>query len=173
MNKTTQSILLAALMATAGFATAQTTSNPTPAQGGPTVQKPVDAGTLPNTRAEVKGEINTSSGAKVAAPAQGGGTPSGAAKPAGSGGVSANTRADVKAQVPGSSKAGASAQGDSTVSGAMAPGGAKATSATAAERKAARAERKAARQAKRNSASTSTGKGMDSGPSTPARTAPQ
>jgi hypothetical protein len=171
MNKTTQSILLAAMMATAGFASAQTTSNPTPAQGGPTVQKPADAGTMPNTRAEVKSEINTGSGAKVAAPAQGGGTPSGAAVPAGSGGMSANTRAEVKAQVPGGSKAGASAQGDSTVSGSMAPGGAKAKSTTAAERKAARAERKAARQAK--AASNSTGKGMDSGPSSPARTAPQ
>ncbi len=175
MNKTTQSILLAAMMATAGFASAQTTSNPTPAQGGPTVQRPADAGTMPATRAEVKSEATTGAGAKVAAPAQGGGTPSGAAMPAGSGGMSANTRADVKAQAPGGSKAGASAQGDSTVSGSMAPGGAKATSTTSAERKAARAERKAARQAKRNSASasTSSGKGMDSGPSSPARTAPQ
>ncbi|WP_395056377.1 hypothetical protein [Polaromonas sp.] len=171
MNKTTQSILLAAMMATAGFATAQTTSNPTPAQGGPTVQRPADAGTMPATRAEVKSEINTNSGAKVAAPAQGGGTPSGAAMPAGSGGMSANTRAEVKAQVPGGSKAGASAQGDSTVSGSMAPSGPKATSKTSAERKAARAERKAARQAK--AAANSTGKGMDSGPSSPARTAPQ
>ena len=171
MNKTPQSILLAAMMATAGFATAQTTSNPTPAQGGPTVQRPADAGTMPNTRAEVKSEINTSSGAKVAAPAQGGGTPSGAAMPAGSGGMSANTRAEVKAQVPGGSKAGASAQGDSTVSGSMAPGGTKASSTTSAERKAARAERKAARQAK--ASATSTGKGMDSGPGSTARTAPQ
>lgn len=171
MNKTTQSILLAAMMATAGFASAQTPSNPTPAQGGPTVQRPADAGTMPNTRAEVKSEINTSSGAKVAAPAQGGGTPSGAAMPAGSGGVSATTRADVKAQVPGGSKAGASAQGDSSVSGSMAPGNTQARSTTAAERKAARAERKAARQAKANA--NNAGKGMDSGPSSPARTAPQ
>lgn len=171
MNKTTQSILLAAMMATAGFATAQTTTNPTPAQGGPTVQRPADAGAMPATRAEVKSEITTSSGAKVAAPAQGGGTPSGAAMPAGSGGMSANTRADVKAQTPTGSKAGASAQGDSTVSGSMAPGGTKASSTTSAERKAARAERKAARQAK--ASATSTGKGMDSGPGSTARTAPQ
>lgn len=173
MNKTTQSILLAAMMATAGFASAQTTSNPTPAQGGPTVQKPADAGTMPNTRAEVKSEINTSSGAKVGAPAQGGGTPSGAAMPAGSGGVSAVTRAEVKAQIPGGSKVGASAQGDSTVSGTTSPSGANARSTTSAERKAARADRKAARQTKRNNAPTSTGKGMDTGPSSPARTAPQ
>lgn len=79
MKTTTQSILLAALMATAGFATAQTVTNPTPAQGGPTVQRPADAGTMPATRAEVKAQVDTKSGAKVAAPAQGGGTPTGAA----------------------------------------------------------------------------------------------
>jgi hypothetical protein len=169
MKTSTQSILLAALMATAGFATAQTVTNPTPAQGTPTVQRPADAGTMPNTRAEVKSEIDTRSGAKVAAPAQGGGTPSGAAAPAGSGGVSANTRAEVKAQVNNSSKAGASAQGDSTVSGSNAT----TTSSTSAERKAARAERKAARQAKRDSTANAGGKGMDGGPSTPAKTAPQ
>ena len=172
MNKTTQSILLAALMATAGFATAQTTSNPTPAQGGPTVQRPADANTMPATRAEVKSEIDTKSGAKVAAPAQGGGTPSGAAAPAGSGGMSANSRADVKAQAQANntSKAGASAQGDGTVSGSSK---AMATSSTSAERKAARAERKAARAAKRNATANSSGKGMDSGPASPAKTAPQ
>jgi hypothetical protein len=170
MNKTTQSILLAALMATAGFATAQTTSNPTPAQGGPTVQRPADAGTMPAARADVKAQIDTKSGAKVAAPAQGGGTPSGAAAPAGSGGVSANTRADVKAQVMNNSKAGASAQGDSTVSGSDK---AMATSSTSAERKAARAERKAARKAKRDATANAGGKGVDTGPSSPAKTAPQ
>ena len=170
MTKTTQSILLAGLMATAGFSFAQTVSNPTPAQGGPTVQRPADAGTMPASRAEVKGEIDNKSGAKVAAPAQGGGTPSGAAAPAGSGGMSANSRADVKGQVNNTSKAGASAQGDNTVSGSNK---AMATSSTSAERKAARAERKAARKAKRDAASASTGKGMDSGPSSPAKTAPQ
>ena len=172
MTKTTQSILLAALMATAGFATAQTTSNPTPAQGGSTVRPPVDAGAMPATRAEVKNEINTSSGAKVGAPAQGGGTPSGAAAPAGSGGMSANTRAEVKAQTPGGSKVGASAQGDSTVSGSKADDQAKG-STTSAERKQARAERKAMKKAKRDAAAKSAGKGMDTGPSSPARTAPQ
>lgn len=166
MKKTTQSILLAALMATAGFATAQTVTNPTPAQGGPTVQRPADANTAPATRAEVKSEIDTRSGAKVAAPAQGGGTPTGAAAPAGSGGVSANTRADVKAEVVNTSKAGASAQGDSTVSGSDKV---TVTSTTSAERRAARADRKA----KRDAAKTSSGKGMDTGPSGPAKTAPQ
>ncbi|MGQ2979813.1 MAG: hypothetical protein ACT6Q9_08985 [Polaromonas sp.] len=170
MNKTTQSILLAALMATAGFASAQTVTNPTPAQGGPTVQRPADAGTMPATRAEVKSEIDTKSGAKVGAPAQGGSTTTGAAAAAGSGGMSANTRADVKAQINNTSKAGASAQGDSTVSGS---GKATASSTTSAERKAARAERKAARKAKRDATANATGKGMDSGPSSPAKTAPQ
>lgn len=164
------SILLAALLATSGLAFAQTVTNPTPAQGGPTVQRPADAGTMPATRAEVKSEVDTRSGAKVAAPAQGGGTPSGAAMPAGSGGMSANTRADVKAQTTNPSRAGASAQGDSTVSGSSK---ASASSTTSAERKAAREQRKAARKAKRDSAANASGKGMDGGPSTPARTAPQ
>ena len=170
MTKTSTSILMAALMATAGFATAQTVTNPTPAQGAPTVQRPADAGTMPATRAEVKSQVDTKSGAKVGAPAQGGSTTTGAAAAAGSGGMSANTRADVKAQVNNTSKAGASAQGDSAVSGSDK---AAASSTTSAERKAARAERKAARQAKRDAASTSSGKGMDSGPSSPAKTAPQ
>lgn len=169
MKQTTQSMLLAALMATAGFASAQTVTNPTPAQGGPTVQRPADAGTMPATRAEVKSEVDNKSGAKVAAPAQGGGTPSGAAAPAGSAGASATTRADVKAQVNNSSKAGASAQGDSTVSGSDK---AMTSSSTSAERKAARAERKAERKAKRD-ASATTGKGMDTGSASPAKTAPQ
>lgn len=174
MIKTTQSILLAALMATAGFATAQTTPTPIPAQGGSTVRPAAaDAGTMPATRADVKSQIDTTSGAKVAAPAQGGSTPAGAAAPAGSGGMSANTRAEVKAQTPTGSKAGASAQGDSTVSGSKASGGATATSTTSAERKAARAERKAARKAKRDAAAMTSGKGMDSGPASTARTAPQ
>lgn len=169
MNKTSQSILLAALLATAGFATAQTTSNPTPAQGGPTVQRPADAGTAPASRAEVKSEIDTRSGAKVGAPAQGGGMPSGAAGTPSSGGVSANSRAEVKAQVTNPSRAGASAQGDSAPSGSD-----KATaSSTSAERKAARAERKAARAAKRDTSATATGKGLDTGPSSPPKTAPQ
>jgi hypothetical protein len=166
MTKTTHSLLLAAMMAGAGFATAQTVTNPTPAQGGPTVQRPADAGTMPASRAEVKSEIDNRSGAKIGSPAQGGGTPSGAAATAGSGGVSANTRADVKAQVNNSSKAGASAQGDSTVSGSDR---AAAGSSTSAERKAARAQRKAQRDAKANTA----GKGMNTGPSSPANAAPQ
>lgn len=169
MKTTTQSILLAALMATAGFATAQTVTNPTPAQGAPTVQRPADAGTMPATRAEVKSQVDTRSGAKVAAPAQGGSTTSGAAAPAGSGGMSANTRAEVKAQVNNTSKAGASAQGDSTVSGSSQA----TTSSTSAERKAARAERKAARKAQREATANAGGKGVDSGPASPAKTAPQ
>ncbi|MDP1565021.1 MAG: hypothetical protein Q8L91_02010 [Polaromonas sp.] len=171
MTKTTQSILLAALMAIAGFATAQTTPTPTQAQGGSTVRPAAaDAGTMPATRAEVKSEIDTKSGAKVAAPAQGGGTPTGAAAPAGSGGMTANSRADVKAQVNNTSKAGASAQGDSTVSGSNK---ATATSSTSAERKKARADRKAMNKAKRDAAANSSGKGLDSGPSSTAKTAPQ
>ncbi len=170
IKKTTQTLLLAGLMASGGFAFAQTVSNPTPAQGGPTVQRPADAGTMPATRAEVKAQVDTKLGAKVGAPAQGGNTTTGAAMPSGSGGVSANTRADVKAQVNNTSKAGASAQGDGTVSGSNMPA---ATSSTSAERKAARAERKAARKAKRDAANTTTGKGMDTGPSSPAKTAPQ
>jgi poly-gamma-glutamate capsule biosynthesis protein CapA/YwtB (metallophosphatase superfamily) len=169
MKTTTQSILLATLMATAGFATAQTVTNPTPAQGAPTVQRPADSGAMPATRAEVKGQVDTRSGAKVAAPAQGGSTTSGAAAPAGSGGMSANTRADVKAQVNNSSKAGASAQGDSTVSGSSQA----TSSSTSAERKAARAERKAARKAQREATANAGGKGVDSGPASPAKTAPQ
>jgi hypothetical protein len=170
MHKSTTSILLASMMVVSGFAVAQTTPAPVQAQGGATTVAPAaDAGTMPNTRADVKSEINTRSGAKVGAPAQGGGTPSGAAKTGASGGMS-NSRADVKADIPKGSKAGASVQGDSSVSGAPAAG---AKSSTSAERKAARAERKAARKAKHEAAANSTGKGLDTGPSSTVKTAPQ
>ena len=76
----------------------------------------------------------------------------------------------MKAQVSNNSKAGASAQGDSTVSGSDK---AMATSSTSAERKAARAERKAARKAKREATANAGGKGVDTGPASPAKTAPQ
>ena len=179
MNKSTMSILLAAMMAASGFAAAQPSPAPALPQGGSTTVAPaVDAGTDPKTRAEVKSEINTRSGAKVGAPAQGGGTPSGAmAKPAAGGSGSATTRADVKGQISNDSKVGALPQGSGTVSGAPEPK-AGAMSSTSAERKAARAERKAMRKSERDrrasaKSSTSTGKGMDSGPGSPARTAPQ
>jgi len=181
MKKPSLLILLAAMVATSGFATAQTshgTTNPgkagTPvpvqAQGGTTVLEP-SAATGPNTRAGVKSEIDTRSGAKVGAPAQGGGTPSGAAATAGAGGMSANTRADVKAGIDNSSKVGAPAQGGSTTSGTdMNTSG-----STSAERKAARADRKATNKAKRDAAAgkQTSGRGADTGPSSPSRTAPQ
>lgn len=179
MNKPSLSILLVTLMAASGFAIAQTTppaqtGTPAPvqAQGGATSVPPVPAtGAGPNTRAEVKSEVNTRSGAKVGAPAQGGGTPSGMAAPSASGGMSANTRAEVKGDINTGSKVGAQAQGGSTTSGSdMNKSG-----TTSAERKAARADRKAMNKAKRDAAAgkQTSGRGVDQGPSSPSRTAPQ
>jgi hypothetical protein len=160
MNKSSLSMVLVTLLTASGFALAQATPSVAPT--------PPSDGTPPKTRAEVKSEINNRAGAKVGAPAQGGDTTSGAATPSAAGGTSQNSRAAVKAQVTSDDKSGSLAQGgNQVVNGKAGP--------TTAERKAAREKRKAARKAKRDAAASNTamGKGMDTGSSSPVKTAPQ
>ena len=136
MNKlTSMSIILAAMMATSGFAIAQVpavtgkgdTSAPLPSR---------DTGNA-NARADVKADI---AGTNTKARTQGEST-----APTTSGPGMANSRADVKAQIGGDLKSGT--QGEAT------PGvAAGSPSAASAERKARRAERRAAAKAKRASA---------------------
>lgn len=154
MNKSTLSLLLAAMMATSGFAVAQTgVKAGTDGGSGPSAAEKAAPGNMPNTRAEVKSEIVPQKSGT-----QGGEGPIRGAAAGSSGDVPANTRADVKAQAK-PMKSGI--QGGSGASPDANPNTANASakaSTTSAERKAARAERKAARKAKRDAAMASSAK---------------
>lgn len=149
MNKPNISLILAALLATSGFAMAQTS----PAAGEA------------KTRAEVKAGINAPN-AQPGSPTQDARARSEASVPVTSGSTSGTTRSDVKAGINAPNAAGGSPTQDARArSEASVPttGGAtqnsradvkadatgtsvKAGTSTAAERKARRAERKAARK---------------------------
>lgn len=136
MNKSTSmSIILAAMMATSGFAIAQVPS----VAGKGDMSAPLPSGNTgnANARADVKADI---AGTNTKARTQGEAT---APQPAGTPGM-ANSRADVKAQIGGDLKA--TTQGEGTPAVAGMP------SAASAERKAKRAERRAAAKAKRAAA---------------------
>ncbi len=146
MNKSTMSILLAAMMASSGLAVAQTADIKSGTQGGSGPAPAVTAapGNMPNTRAEVKAQINP---ADIKSGTQGGAAPERGAAAGSSGDVQPNTRAGVKAQVN-TNDIKSGTQGGATAS----PGGnavsQNAAGTTSAERKAKRADRKAARKAK-------------------------
>ena len=162
MNKSTLSILMAALVATSGFASAQTpTTGPntradvkaqitpgdlkggTASGEGPVKNMPAaDSGGVPaNSRAGVKAEVKPSD---LKTSSEGAVKETPASK---SGDMASKTRADVKAEVkPGDlkiSKEGAVTSDTSARSSA-------ANSRAMADRKAKRAERKAAAKAKRD-----------------------
>ncbi|WP_077592918.1 hypothetical protein [Polaromonas sp. A23] len=125
MNKPNISLVLAALLATSGFAMAQTSPASAPpfkADGSGVVTTPATGDA--KTRADVKAGINAPNAA-AGSPTQDARARSEASVPA-TGGATQNSRADVKAEAGTSMKP---------------------VSSTAAERKAARAERKAARKA--------------------------
>lgn len=166
MNKPNMSIVLAALLATSGFAMAQTapaSAPPYKADGSGVVTTPATGDA--KTRADVKAGINAPN-AQPGSPTQDARARSEASVPVTSGTTSGTTRADVKASVNApNAPAGSPTQDARARSEASVPttGGAtqnsradvkaeagtniKATSSTAAERKALRAERKAARKA--------------------------
>lgn len=141
MNKSTSmSIILAAMMATSGFAIAQVpaTDNPLATKGDSSAPLPNRNAGNANSRADVKADI---AGTNTKARTQGEAT---APHPITGPGM-ANSRADVKAQTGGDLKSGT--EGDAT------PGVTTGSpSAASAERKAKRAERRAAAKAKRASA---------------------
>ena len=93
MKKSTLSLLLATMMATSGFAVAQTgVKAGTDGGAGPTAAEKAAPGNMPNSRAAVKSEITPQKSGT-----QGGSGPSAAEKAAP--GNMPNTRADVKAQI--------------------------------------------------------------------------
>ena len=94
MNKSTLSILMAAMLASSGFAAAQTAPAMAGTQGGsgPSPAQTAAPGNMPNTRAEVKAQIGTG---EAKAGTQGGSGPT-AAQTAAPGNMP-NARADVKA----------------------------------------------------------------------------
>ena len=145
MNKSTLSILMAAMLATSGFATAQTPPAMVGTQGGsgPSPAQTAAPGNMPNTRAEVKSQINTG---EAKAGTQGGSGPS-AAQTAAPGSMP-NARADVKAEIP-AGKATAGIQGGSAASPATNMNTKNLNTTTTAERLAKRDERKARAKAKR------------------------
>lgn len=144
MNKSTLSVLMAALMATSGFVAAQTA----PASGGmPSLEGPVkntqpaDSGGVPaNTRAGVKAQVSPADLKAGAAGAEG---PVKNKPDASAGNMPANSRADVKAQVSPSDLKNSQEGGVKAETTA-------ASNQSMAERKAKRAERKAMAKAKRD-----------------------
>jgi hypothetical protein len=167
MNKPNMSLVLAALLATSGFAMAQTSPASAPpfkADGSGVVTTPA-AGDA-KTRADVKAGINAPN-AQPGSPTQDARARSEASVPVTSGSTSGTTRADVKASVNAPNAAAGSPTQDARArSEASVPttGGptqnsradvkaeaagtsVQASTSTAAERKARRAERKAARKA--------------------------
>ncbi|WP_421953631.1 hypothetical protein [Polaromonas sp.] len=138
MNKSTMSILLAAMMAASGVASAQANDVKSGTQGG---EGPAPAAGMSNTtRAEVKAQIPANANKSGT---QGGEGPMAAP------GVSTTTRAEVKSEInPNANKSGI--QGGSATSPGANPNTKNVGSKmTAAERKAKRDERRAARKAKR------------------------
>ena len=135
MNKSTSlSLILAALVATSGFAMAQSPAADA-TKGEMSAPVPPKTG-MGNTRAEVKADIpgknpmpRTQGEAVAPHPVTGPGTP--------------NTRADVKAQIGGNLKAATQGESSAGVATTGTP------SMSSAERKAKRAERRAAARAKR------------------------
>ena len=141
MNKSTLSILMAAMLATSGFAAAQTTAPAmagTQGGSGPSPAQTAAPGNMPNTRAEVKAQIGTG---EAKAGTQGGSGPS-AAQTAAPGNMP-NARADVKADAA-ANKATAGIQGGSGASPQTNMNTKDLNSSTtSAERQAKRADRKA------------------------------
>ena len=140
MNKSMTSILLAAMLASSGFAMAQSDVK-AGTQGG-SGPKPMNS-TSETTRAEVKSQIDPAANKSGT---QGGAGPERGAPTGSSGDVMPNTRADVKAQInTNTTKSGI--QGGSGATPSANPNTANAGT-TSAERQAKRAERRAARKAK-------------------------
>lgn len=153
MNKSTASILLAAMLASSGFAMAQNdVKSGTQGGSGPAPTK----STSNTTRAEVKSEIDPAANKSGT---QGGAGPERGAPSGSSGDVMPNTRADVKAQInTNTTKSGI--QGGSGSTPSANPNTANAgASSTSAERQAKRAERKAARKARADAKMNGTGAG--------------
>ena len=169
MNKSPISMILATLLATSGFAMAQSPAASTPpfkADGAGVVATPATGDA--KTRAEVKSEINAPN-VKAGSPTQDARARSEATVPAGSGGMTGTTRAEVKGAVNApNAQAGSPTQDARARSEASVPAGsggmsqnsradvkagvagssstkASSSTSTAAERKARRAERKAMR----------------------------
>lgn len=165
MNKPNMSLVLAALLATSGFAMAQTSPASAPpfkADGSGVVATPATGDA--KTRAEVKAGVNAPN-AQPGSPTQDARARSEASVPVTSGTSSGTTRAEVKASINAPNAAAGSPTQDArarseasvpTTGGATQntradvkaeAGTSMKTSSTAAERKALRAERKAARKA--------------------------
>lgn len=145
MNKSTLSILMAAMLATSGFASAQSAPAMAGTQGGsgPSAAEKAAPGNMPNTRAEVKAQIGTG---EAKAGTQGGSGPSPAQTAAP--GNMPNARADVKAETA-AGKGTAGIQGGSAASPATNMNTKNLGTTTTAERQAKRDERKARAKAKR------------------------
>jgi hypothetical protein len=145
MNKATLSILMAALLATSGFAAAQNAPAMAGTMGGsgPSPAQTAAPGNMPNTRAEVKAQIGTG---EAKAGTQGGSGPSPAQTAAP--GNNPNLRADVKADAM-KNKATAGIGGGEAATPSENPNTKNLGTSTAAERKAKRDERKAMAKAKR------------------------
>lgn len=96
MNKSTMSILLAAMMVTSGLAAAQTADVKAGTQGGsgPAPAATAASGNMPNTRADVKAQINNND---IKSGTQGGSAASPGANP-GSQNVAGTTSAERKAK---------------------------------------------------------------------------
>lgn len=153
MNKSTLSILMAAMLATSGFVAAQTAPAMAGTQGGsgPSPAQTAAPGNMPNTRAEVKAQINTG---EAKAGTQGGSGPSPAQTAAP--GNMPNSRADVKAEAA-TGKGVAGIQGGSAASPADNPNTKNLNKTTSAERQAKRAERKAMAKSKREAKMNASG----------------
>lgn len=145
MNKSTLSILMAAMMATSGFAVAQSTPAMPGTQGGsgPSAAEKAAPGNMPNTRAEVKSQIGTG---EAKAGTQGGSGPSPAQTAAP--GNMPNSRADVKAEAV-TGRATPGIQGGSAATPADNMNTKNLNKSTTAERKAKRDQRKAMAKSKR------------------------
>ena len=144
MTPSTMSILLAAMLATSGFAVAQTDVK-AGTQGG-SGPAPMTSGSA-TTRAEVKAQANPND---LSSGTQGGAGPERGAPTGSSGDVPPNTRADVKAQINNNANK-SGIQGGSGATPSANPNTANTgTGMTSAERRAQRAERKAMRKAQRD-----------------------
>ena len=149
MNKSTLSILMAALLATSGIAMAQNAPTQPAMAGtqggsGPSPAQTAAPGNMPNTRADVKSQINTGE----AKPGTQGGSGPSAAQTAAPGNMP-NARADVKAEA-------ASGRGTLGIGGGSAASPADnmntknlSGNITSAERKAKRDQRRAMAKSKR------------------------
>lgn len=148
MNKSTLSILMAAMMAASGFAAAQNAPAMAGTQGGsgPSPAETAAPGNMPNKRADVKAQINTND---IKSGTQGGEGPVRGAPAGSSGDVPPNTRAGVKADINNTPvKAGIQGGSGSSPDMNMNTKNTGASASTMAERKAKRANRKAAAKAK-------------------------